>query len=435
MTEWILMMADASSELEGVRDAWWVSTQEEAAQFLASQPVRAICVGRKNVDSTLADARWLRRRRNSVPVLAWVEPGEMARAAELFAAGVREILVRGPGSARTLDRRLRLLEEPTVDRPLRGAEGIVAASPAMRATLGLVAKAQSSDATVLILGETGTGKEVIARLVHDGGRRAAGAFVAINCAAFPETLLESELFGYERGAFTGANRSKRGLFEVASGGTLFLDELGETSLAFQVKLLRVLQESMIRPLGATHEVRIDVRVIAATNRPLVQEVEMGNFRQDLYYRLNVFPIQLPPLRSRIDDIVPLAELFLSRLGSPLRRVAADAARLLEMHPWPGNVRELENEVARIVAHSGGGSEGAGSSEVTARLLSPQLQGQEPGLPLGSDGETLPAARSRFEKWYIRSALRRHGGRKIATARSLGITRECLYKKLVRYGMQ
>ncbi len=429
MREWILILNDADRELENVEDAWNVATQEEAADLLASQPVRAICLARATADAILSDARWLRRRRNSLPVFAWVDASDMDRAAEFFASGVNDILLRGPGAAETLARRLDSLEDAAVHPQPRAAEGIIAESPAMRESLELVAKAQSSHATVLVLGETGTGKEVVARLIHDGGLRAAGPFVGINCAAFPETLLESELFGYERGAFTGANRNKRGLFEVASGGTLFLDEIGETSLGFQVKLLRVLQEGVIRPLGATREVAIDVRIIAATNRSLQHEVEQGRFRQDLYYRLNVFPIQLPALRGRAEDIVPLAELFLSRLGSPLRRIASDAARLLEMHPWPGNVRELENEVSRVVAH------GAGGAEVTARMLSPQLQGQEPALPVPVDGETLRAARDRFEQWYIRGALRRHAGRKIATARSLGITRECLYKKLVRYGMQ
>jgi len=428
MREWILVLGQGSDELAALPNAWCVSERDEAAAVLASESVRAICLSEPNVEETLQTARWLRRRRNAHPVLALIDPDEMSHASDLFGSGVREILLRGVDCEGALRRRLRALE-PTDTLTPRSAEGLVASSPAMRSSLELVAKAQSSHATALILGETGTGKEVIARLIHDGGLRAQGAFVGINCAAFPETLLESELFGYERGAFTGANRTKRGLFEVASGGSLFLDEIGETSLGFQVKLLRVLQEGMIRPLGSTREIKVDVRILAATNKPLLQEVEMGHFRQDLYYRLHVFPIELPPLRSRIEDVVPLAELFLSRFGSSLRRITPDAARLLEMHPWPGNVRELENEIARIVAHAEAGS------EVTARMLSPQLQGHADGLPHGSDGETLRAARARFERWFIRNALRRHNGRKVATARSLGITRECLYKKLIRYDMQ
>jgi Nif-specific regulatory protein len=301
----------------------------------------------------------------------------------------------------------------------------------MRACLELVRKAQRSDATVLLLGETGTGKEVLARTVHEGGRRARGPFVAINCAAFPETLLESELFGHDRGAFTGANRARPGHFVQANGGTLFLDEIGETTLGFQVKLLRALQEGTVRPLGAGREQPVDVRIIAATNRELEGEVDAGRFRRDLYFRLNVFPISLPPLRARAEDVVPLVLHFLERSSdlTALREVAADARHLLETYPWPGNVRELENEVARIVTHAESGS------EITARMLSPRLRGGAPELARPTSSETLRQAVARFESWYLKHALERNQDRRIATARELGITRECLYKKLRRYGMQ
>ncbi|MGH2898432.1 MAG: sigma 54-interacting transcriptional regulator, partial [Solirubrobacteraceae bacterium] len=267
--------------------------------------------------------------------------------------------------------------------------------------------------------------------VHAGGRRARGPFVAINCAAFPETLLESELFGHDRGAFTGASRARPGHFVQASGGTLFLDEIGETSLGFQVKLLRVLQEGVVRALGAQRETPVDVRIVAATNRELASEVEEGRFRRDLYFRLNVFPISLPPLRSRAEDVVPLVLQFLAASGAAtgLREVALDARRLLETYPWPGNVRELENEVARIVTHAEGGA------EITARMLSPQLRGLAPGLPRDSQSETLRQAVARFESWYLRRSLERNANRRLVTARELGITRECLYKKLRRYEIQ
>jgi transcriptional regulator with PAS, ATPase and Fis domain len=301
----------------------------------------------------------------------------------------------------------------------------------MRACLELVRKAQRSDATVLLLGETGTGKEVLARTVHEGGRRARGPFVAINCAAFPETLLESELFGHDRGAFTGASRARPGHFVQANGGTLFLDEIGETTLGFQVKLLRALQEGKVRPLGADREQPVDARIVAATNRELESEVEHGRFRRDLFFRLNVFPISLPPLRARAEDVVPLVLHFLERSRSltTLRTVAADARHLLETYPWPGNVRELENEVSRIVTHAESGT------EITARMLSPRLRGGAPDLPRPSAHETLREAVARFESWYLKHALERNQDRRIATARELGITRECLYKKLRRYGMQ
>jgi Nif-specific regulatory protein len=301
----------------------------------------------------------------------------------------------------------------------------------MRRCLGLVDRAAASGATVILEGETGTGKEVLARAIHRGSRRSRGPFVAINCAAFPETLLESELFGYARGAFTGAVRSKPGHFVEASGGTLFLDEIGEISLSCQAKLLRALQEGVIRPLGATSEVPVDARIVAASNRDLHYEVELRRFRRDLYYRLHVLPISVPPLRSRSEDILPLARHFLERAASNGRPcgIAPDAARLLEVYAWPGNVRELENEIERIVANS------CDEPEITARMLSPRIQGLGAALAADPGGETLRETMGRLEAWVLRRTLEKHDGRRIVTARSLGITRECLYKKLKRHGMQ
>ncbi len=427
----ILILSDSPSA-ESRESMVQVASREEAADQLSRQRFRAVCLDRTEVERTLSDARWLRRRRNRLPVLAWVDTRQLTHTCELLAAGVEEIIVRDAGGPESVLARLDALDR----RPARpaqplGAEGICARSPAMRACLGLVEKAQRSESTVLLQGETGTGKDVLARLIHTGGARAKAAFVAINCSAFPETLLESELFGYERGAFTGAHRSKRGYFEQANGGTLLLDEIGETSLGFQVKLLRALQEGAVRPLGSTREHQINVRIVAATNRDLLHAVETGSFRRDLFYRLNVLPITLPPLRARVEDIVPLVQGFLERIGggSGLRAIAPDAARLLETYAWPGNVRELENEAARLVAGANG------EDEVTARMLSPQLQGMAPALPSDSRGETLRQTMARFEAWVLSCALDRHDGRRIATARSLDITRECLYKKLKRYGLQ
>jgi transcriptional regulator with GAF, ATPase, and Fis domain len=226
----------------------------------------------------------------------------------------------------------------------------------MAAVFALIERAQRTGATVLLTGDTGTGKELLAREIHRGSERRERSFVALNCAAFPETLLESELFGHVRGSFTGADRDKQGLFEVADRGTLFLDEVGETSGPFQAKLLRVLQEREIRPVGGTRARKVDVRLVAATNRDLRFEVGSGRFREDLYYRLAVFPIAVPPLRARTDDILPLAEHFLAlhgaREGKRGCRFSRAAARLLLSYPWPGNVRELENEVPRARALRG-----------------------------------------------------------------------------------
>ncbi len=409
-----------------------VCDRDDAASLMTDHQFRAVCLDRDEIDAALSDLRWLRKRRTHVPVVAWVDANQVTDAVELLAAGAEEIIVRDAALADSLASRLDSIEKRQRHLvPIRRQQGLIARSRAMQLCLELVQKAQHSEATVLLEGETGTGKEVIARSIHQSGKRSAGEFVAINCAAFPETLLESELFGHERGAFTGANRSRPGLFVEANAGTLFLDEIGETSLGFQVKLLRVLQEGRLRPLGSEREVTVDARIIAATNRELSEAVEQGVFRQDLFYRLNVFPICLPPLRARTEDIVHLVTHFLSGYpeGTAPTKAASDAIRLLEAYRWPGNVRELENEVARIVASV------TDEVEITARMLSPQIQGLDPALPRSTDTETLRHTMARFEAWVLRRALEAHGDRRIATARTLGITREALYKKLKRHGMQ
>ena len=431
MSEPILILSDSLQP--GDWDAYAIAVdREDAAELLSEREFAAICLDRQAHDQALADVRWLRQRRNRLPVLAFVDATRVRSAVDLLTSGVEEIVVREEASPdgileRVEGMRARLQPAP----PPRATDHIVAHGSAMSGVLELVAKAQRSTATVLIQGETGTGKEVVARAIHQGGDRRDGAFVAINCTAFPETLLESELFGAERGAYTGATRNRRGHFEQAHGGTLFLDEVGETTLGFQVKLLRALQEGVIRPLGASRETRVDVRVIAATNRDLAQCVERGEFRRDLFYRLNVFPISIPPLRSRSGDVLPLARIALERHAGDAEpmEVSADAARLLETYDWPGNVRELENEVARITTIA--------SSErvLTASMLSSQIRGTSPALPPDAASETLRETMARFESWLLRRALEQHGGRRIATARSLGITRECLYKKLKRHGLQ
>jgi transcriptional regulator with PAS, ATPase and Fis domain len=286
---------------------------------------------------------------------------------------------------------------------------------------------------VLLSGETGTGKELLARAIHAGGARRLRPFVAVNCAAFPDTLLESELFGHMKGAFTGADRDKKGLFEEASGGTLFLDEIGETTPALQAKLLRVLQEREIRPVGGTRPRAVDVRLLAATNRSLRQEVSRGTFREDLYYRLAVFPIAVPPLRERPEDVVPLAEHFLAsharREDKPGCTLAPEAQQLLCSYHWPGNVRELDNEMQRALALCEPGE------EIGAGLLSDRLAAVvEPVQTAARDGESLRQTLGRIEALLIRRTLDALGGRRAATARRLGITREGLYKKMRRFGI-
>jgi len=310
-----------------------------------------------------------------------------------------------------------------------GLPGLIAQSPAMHAVLDLVARVAPTDATVLIEGESGTGKEVIAKAVHHASKRAARPFVAVNCGAVPEPLLESELFGYVRGAFTGAAASKLGLFEEADGGTLFLDEIAETPAALQVKLLRALQSGEVRRLGATQAATIDVRVIAATNGDLATLISQGTFREDLFYRLNVIHVMLPPLRDRREDIPALAEHFLGRAADKLGRalrLSPDALERLLRYPWPGNVRELENamERAAILTRTGSVEPDDLPPHVSAGL---QL-GPSPALPKQI---TLADA----ERDHILQTLERFGGNHSGAAEALGIGRTTLWRKLKEYGIE
>jgi Nif-specific regulatory protein len=310
---------------------------------------------------------------------------------------------------------------------------IIGDSPAMKAVLAQLEKVIDTRATVCIEGETGTGKELIASAIHYQSKRRDKLFVAQNCAAVPENLLESELFGHKKGAFTGADHDKKGLFEIADGGTLFLDEIGEMSLGLQAKLLRVLQEGSIRPVGSTAEKQVDVRILCATNRNLAAEVEKGGFRQDLFYRLMVFPIRLPPLRERREDIPLLAEHFLKRYTQEYRKTIAGFSQAaldgLCSYGWPGNIRELENEVQRLVIQC----EPDGFLE--PEHLSPQLRKVEGTLARISPKKgTLKDMMDQVERWLLAEALRDHGGNKTKTAETLGITREGLHKKLSKFGM-
>ncbi len=315
----------------------------------------------------------------------------------------------------------------------RGAQEIIGSSPAMRQLLDQLGKVVDTRVTVLIEGETGVGKELIAAAVHYGSRRRTQLFVSQNCAAMPENLLESELFGHKKGSFTGAHEDKKGLFEIADGGTLFLDEVTEMPLALQSKLLRVLQEGEIRPLGSTQERRVNVRIVAATNRNLEKEVAEGRFREDLYYRLKVFPIRVPPLRERRDDVPLLAEHFLRRYATELGKAAAgysqQAMELLQSYDWPGNVRELQNEVQRLVIQIEAGE------FITPALLSPRIR-QIEGLidRVKPTKGTLKEMMDQLERWLLIEALREHDNNKTAAARTLGITREGLHKKLRGFGL-
>jgi two-component system response regulator FlrC len=301
---------------------------------------------------------------------------------------------------------------------------IIADDPKMQAALGLARSVASADSTVLLTGETGTGKELVARLIHNWSPRADQAFVAVNCAALAETLLESELFGHEKGAFTGAVSQRRGRFELAHGGTLFLDEVGEMSPALQAKLLRVLQERTLERVGGTRTVTVDVRVIAATNRDLQEMVSAKAFRDDLYYRLSVFPIHLPPLRERPSDITPLAEHILGqvtrRLGKRIAGFSPDAATALTRYRWPGNIRELQNVIERAAIL-------CRENRIGASLLSLAPPG---AAPLS----TAPRTLRELEREAILDALAAHGGNRKKAADQLGIGLRTLYARLREYGV-
>jgi len=315
----------------------------------------------------------------------------------------------------------------------KGQREIIGTAPATQALLEQLAKVIDTRVTVLIEGETGVGKELIAAALHYRSRRRGALFVSQNCAAMPENLLESELFGHKKGSFTGAHEDKKGLFEIADGGTLFLDEVTEMPLALQSKLLRALQEGEIRPLGATQEKRVNVRIVAATNRNLEKEVAAGRFREDLYYRLKVFPIRVPPLRERRQDIPLLAEHFLARYTTELGKAAAgfsqQAMELLQAYDWPGNVRELENEAQRLVIQLEAGE------FVTPEILSPRIR-QIDGVVerVKPRKGTLKEMMDQLERWLVIEALREHGNSKTAAAKTLGITREGLHKKLRAFGL-
>ena len=323
-----------------------------------------------------------------------------------------------------VDRRHTLIGDSTVMQQLR--EQVLLAAP--------------TNGRVLILGENGTGKEVVARTLHAHSRRRTGPFVDVNCAAIPEELIESELFGHARGAFTGAVADRRGRFEHASGGTIFLDEIGDMSLKTQAKVLRALQEQVVQPVGGTATVKVDVRVVAATNKDLQEEIRAGRFREDLYFRLNVVPIFVPPLRDRGDDVPRLAEHFMATLageyGRRIKRFAPEAMSRLQQHAWPGNVRELHNVVERLLIMVGGdvitlqdvgfiGDGPAGPATVGG-----------PGAPAGTGGATIPLAeaRDRFERDYILQVLAAHQGNISRTADTLGVERSNLYKKMRAFGI-
>ena len=317
----------------------------------------------------------------------------------------------------------------TVDSLRRETLPMVGDAPATRAVLELARKVAVTDSTVLMRGESGSGKDLFARTIHLLSRRAAGPWVKVNCGALPEALLESELFGHEKGAFTGAVRQKPGRFEDANGGTIFLDEIGEMPVTLQVKLLQVIEEKRFTRVGGNQTIQVDVRILAATNRPLEEMVRERTFREDLFFRLNVFPIVLPPLRERRGDVPRLTEFFLRKHGASAEKVSREAMAALEAHPFPGNVRELEHAIERALIL-------AGPDPITPEHLSfagattrPSERSWVPEIP--PEGLSL----EELEKALILQSLERAAGNKSQAARLLGLTRRTLYSRMEKHGLR
>ncbi len=340
-------------------------------------------------------------------------------------------VIRRALEKKRLERELHYLRSEV--EKLGGFGNIVGKSPLMKQVFRIVQKISRTDSNVLIAGESGTGKELIARAIHSRGVRCDGPFIPVNCAAIPQELLESEFFGHEKGSFTGAYERKIGKFELAHRGIMFLDEISTLRLELQAKLLRVLQEGEFMRVGGSHSIHVDVQIIAATNQNLKQMVTENTFREDLFYRLNVLPVTLPPLRERTSDIPMLVEHFLKDIGYRLNRktagVTPEVMKLLESYHWPGNIRELENLLERMVAFSSDGFS-IGIENLPVEVIMPKDSTSQSRLPMDS----LPEARERFEKIYIISALRKTGWNQSETARILGVHRNTLLKKIATYGI-
>ena len=389
----------------------------------------------------LAFLQAVKQMNAALPVVVMTAFGSVETAVEAMKAGAADYVLKPFSLAEmrmVIHKELDVRQLREENRSLREALGkryehpnIVARSKKMQEVLATVERVAPTNATVLLGGESGVGKDLIGRAIHEKSRRASGPFVKINSTAIPETLLESELFGYEKGAFTGANASKRGKFEMADKGTLFLDEIGDVPPAVQVKLLRVLQEREFERLGSTRTLKVDVRLIAATNRDLREALEQRTFREDLYYRLNVVPIDIPPLREHKEDIPDLVKLFLSRFaaesGKQISSVSPEAMQTLMGHYWPGNVRELQNVIERACALA----TGSVLEPADIRLDAHRAKAANSSEPVLPEGMTL----EQWEDEIIREALRKADGNKSQAARMLGLSRNALRYRLSKIGIE
>lgn len=389
----------------------------------------------------------IKKSHPNLPIILMTAEGSVETAVEAIETGAYDFVLKPlhiPQLLISVQRALHLNEVQTENKNLKslfhgqdfmGLKGVIGKSQGFKKAMELAKRVSSSQANILISGESGSGKEVIAKAVHELGDKKDGPFIAINCSAIPENLLESELFGHAKGAFTGANDKKIGLFEEANKGTLFLDEIGDLTLSLQAKLLRVLQERKVKRIGENQYRDISARIICATHKDLRKEVTEGRFREDLYFRLNVIPIYMPPLRERKDDILPLSEYFLKKFAlmnnMPVKGFSKEAIQKLESHTWKGNVRELENAIERAVVLS--------SSEILQvddlptedvfRQETPSSISDEATNDLLAFKHNEPVTLDELSKKYIQYTFDKNGGAKEQTAKDLGIDRKTLYRKL------
>ena len=449
----ILVVDDDKASCELLREifaaqGWEAESAQtpEAALALAAREKFDLVVSDINLEAAQSGLDILREMRDRCPVILVTGFGTLDAAVEASREGAWDFVSKPFKVEEVVATARRALERAsTVDAGAATPEelsthyeraGLTGRAPSMIELYKEIARVAPSRSTVLIVGESGTGKELVARSIHKHSPRSSRPFVPVNCGAFTETLLESELFGYVRGAFTGAASDRKGLWEEAEGGTLFLDEVGETSQAMQVKLLRALQEGEIRRVGSTRPVIVDARVVSATNRDLEKEVKAGRFREDLFYRLSVVCLRVPPLRERRSDIPLLAERFLraasKNAGRGRLRISEGALNRLVAYDWPGNVRELESAVEYAALHARG-------AEVAAEDLPPKLQSAEvrqaaSRSPLAALYEDLPSL-DELERRYLQHVLEATGGNRTRTAEILGIDRRTLYRMAARFQLK
>ncbi len=447
----VLVVDDEPSILESLRDILedegygvkCVTTGEEALRSLEESPADLVLldVWLPGIDGIEVLSK-IREKYPWIPVVIISGHGTIELAVRAVKLGAFDFLEKPLSYDRvvvTVENALKfkaLQEENLRLRSQIRVRGLTGRSKAISEVRELIARVAPTDATVLIQGESGVGKEVAARMIHALSRRSEGPFVEVNCAAIPETLIESELFGHEKGAFTGASQARRGKFDQAHGGTLFLDEVGDMSLSAQAKVLRVIQEKRFERVGGDRPVQVDVRIVAATNKDLKKEIEKGRFREDLYFRLNVVPIRIPPLRERPEDIPLLVEEFLEEFsrhsGLGKKRIREEVMEVLMRYPWPGNVRELKNLIERLLIVTPG-------DEITLKDLSSEfvesVKSYEKGeVPPWFAINSFKEAREEFEKEFLRRKLEEFGGNISRMAEAIGLRRSYLHRKLKALGL-